>query len=229
MKILVVEDDKKLGGFLRKGLEAQGFVVDFSADGDEGFTLATTRGYDAIVLDIMLPGRDGLSILRNLRDQRSAVPVILLTARSALNERLDGLNLGADDYLTKPFYIEELVARLHALRRRASGQQSNLLQQGDLVVNLLTREVKCRGQAVELTAREFALLTYLMRSPGRTFTRTQICEHVWNCHFDPGTNLVDVYVQHLRKKLDGDAGRSIIETVRSVGYRVLDGKGRAAS
>src|SRR5512140_3015857 len=178
MKVLVVEDDKKLGGFLRKGLEAQGFVVDFSDNGDEGFTLATTRQYDALVLDIMLPGRDGLSILRNLRERHSTVPIILLTARSALNERLDGLNLGADDYLTKPFYIEELVARLHALLRRASGQQRDVIQHGDVAVNLITREVKCAGQPVELTAREFALLTFLMRSPGRTFTRTQICEHV---------------------------------------------------
>ena len=136
MKILVVEDDKKLGSLLRKGLEAQGFVVDFSDDGDEGFTLATTRSYDAVVLDIMLPGRDGLSILRNLRERQLTVPVILCTARSALNERLDGLNLGADDYLTKPFYIEELVARLHALIRRASGQQKNLLQYGNITVNL---------------------------------------------------------------------------------------------
>ena len=220
MKILVVEDDKKLGSLLRKGLEAQGFVVDFSADGDEGFTLATTRSYDAVVLDIMLPGRDGLSILRNLRERQLTVPVILCTARSALNERLDGLNLGADDYLTKPFYIEELIARLHALIRRASGQQTNLLQCGSITVNLLTREVKCGAKPVELTAREFALLTYLMRSPGRTFSRTQICEHVWNYHFDPGTNLVDVYVQHLRKKLHNGTGQPIIETVRSVGYRI---------
>lgn len=227
MKILVVEDDKKLGGFVRKGLEAQGFVVDLSTDGDEGFTLATTRSYDALVLDIMLPGRDGLSILRNLRDQHSTVPVILLTARSALNERLDGLHLGADDYLTKPFYIEELVARLHALLRRASGQQKNILQHGDIAVNLLTREVKRGAETVELTAREFALLTCLMRSPGRTFTRAQICEHVWNYHFDPGTNLVDVYVQHLRKKLGSDSGQPIIETVRSVGYRIPEGKRRA--
>ncbi len=222
MKILVVEDDKKLSGFLRKGLEAQGFVVDFSADGDEGYTLATTRSYDAIVLDIMLPGRDGLSILRNLRDRHATVPVILLTARSALNERLDGLNLGADDYLTKPFYIEELVARLHALIRRAAGNQRNLLQHRHVVVDLLTREVKAGGQVVELTAREFALLTYLLRSPGRTFTRTQICEHVWNYHFDPGTNLVDVYVQHLRKKLGGEKEQPFIETVRGVGYRIAE-------
>jgi len=227
VKILVVEDDKKLGGFLRKGLEARGFVVDFSSNGDQGYTLATTRSYDALVLDIMLPGRDGLSILRNLRDRHSTVPVLLLTARSALNERLEGLNLGADDYLTKPFYIEELVARLHALLRRASGQQRDLIQHGDVVVNLITREVKRRGETVELTAREFALLTFLMRSPGRTFSRTQICEHVWNYHFDPGTNLVDVYVQHLRKKLSGDSGPPLIETVRGVGYRIPEEKRRA--
>lgn len=227
MKILFVEDDTKLGGFVRKGLEAQGFVVDFCENGDEGLTLATTRHYDALVLDIMLPGRDGLSILRNLREQQSSVPVILLTARSALNERLDGLNLGADDYLTKPFFIEELIARLHALLRRASGQPSNLLQYGDITVNLLTREVKHGAKPVELTSREFVLLTYLMRSPGRTFTRAQICEHVWNYHFDPGTNLVDVYVQHLRKKLGSTAEHLIIETVRSVGYRIPEQKSRA--
>lgn len=220
MRILVVEDDKKLGEFVRKGLEAQGFVVDLCADGDAGFTLATTRSYDALVLDIMLPGRDGLSILRNLREQHSTAPVLLLTARSALNERLEGFNLGADDYLTKPFYIEELVARLHALRRRASGQPQNLLQHGNLTVNLVTREVKRGAETIVLTAREFALLTCLMRSPGRTFTRTEICERVWNYHFDPGTNLVDVYVQHLRKKLGGESGPPIIETVRSVGYRI---------
>jgi DNA-binding response OmpR family regulator len=220
VKILVVEDDKKLAGLLQKGLEAQGFGVDFCMDGDEGYTLATTRSYDAIVLDIMLPGRDGLSILRNLREAHFTVPVILLTARSALNERLDGLHLGADDYLTKPFYVEELAARLHALIRRASGVQLNLLQHGELTINLLTREVR-RGEAViELTAREFALLTYLMSSPGRTYTRAQICEHVWNYHFDPGTNLVDVYVQRLRKKLGGNPDQPLIETVRGVGYRI---------
>ena len=222
MKILVVEDDKKLGGFLRKGLEAQGFIVDFCDNGDKGYALATSRNYDALVLDIMLPGRDGLSILRNLRDQHATVPVILLTARSTLNERLDGLNLGADDYLTKPFFIEELVARLHALLRRASGQQLNILQHGDVTVNLLTREVKRKGESVALTAREFALLAYLLRAPGRVFTRTQICEHVWNYHFDPGTNLVDVYVQRLRKKLSNDPDDPLIETVRSVGYRITE-------
>ncbi|MCX6956726.1 MAG: response regulator transcription factor [Verrucomicrobia bacterium] len=214
-----MEDDKKLAGLLRKGLESQGFIVDFCDHGDDAYTLATTRPYDALVLDIMVPGRDGLSILRNLRDQRLTVPVVLVTARSALNERLEGLNLGADDYLTKPFYVDELVARLHAVTRRASGHALTLLHHGSLTVNLVTRETRQNSELIELTAREFALLTYLLRSPGQTFTRAQICEHVWNYHFDPGTNLVDVYVQRLRRKLESDGDASLIETVCGVGYR----------
>ena len=194
MKILVLEDDKKLAGLVRKGLETQGFTVDFCANGDDAYALATTRSYDALVLDIMVPGRDGLSILRNLREQRITVPVVLVTARGALNERLEGLNLGADDYLTKPFYVDELIARLHAVTRRASGTALTLLKNGNLTVNLVTREVLNCDELVELTAREFSLLSYLLRSPGQTFSRTQICEHVWNYNFDPGTNLVDVYV-----------------------------------
>jgi len=215
VKILVVEDDEKLSGFICKGLEAQGFTVDFSNHGDEGYTLAKTRSYDAIVLDIMLPGRDGLSILRNIRESQIRTPVILLTARTALNERLDGLNLGADDYLTKPFYVEELGARIHAVIRRHGGEQQTLLSNGDLSVNLITREVMCREASIELTTREYSLLTYLIRSPGRAYSRAQICEHVWNYHFDPGTNIVDVYIQKIRKKI----GSSVIETVRGVGYR----------
>ena len=220
MKVLVVEDEKKIASFVRKGLEAQGFVVDVSHHGDEGYTLATTRPYDALVLDIMLPGRDGLSILRNLRQRKMSVPVILLTARSELNERLEGLNLGADDYLTKPFYIEELIARLQAVVRRAAGTPQSLLAIEDLSVNLLTREVKRGERKIELTPREFALLEQLLRSPGRVFTRPQICEQVWNYDFDPGTNLVDVYVQRLRKKIDGEAPVKLIETIRGVGYRL---------
>ena len=219
VKILVMEDDKKLAGLVRKGLESQGITVDFCDHGDDAYALATTRAYDALVLDIMVPGRDGLSILRNLREQRLNVPVVLVTARSALNEKLEGLNLGADDYLTKPFYVDELIARLHAVTRRAAGGTPTLLQNGNVTVNLVTRETRHDGQAVELTTREFALLTYLMRSAGQTFTRAQICEHVWNYHFDPGTNLVDVYVQRLRRKLEADGEASLIETVRGVGYR----------
>jgi two-component system OmpR family response regulator len=175
------------------------------------------------VLDIMLPGKDGLSILRNLRDRKLAVPVILLTARSELNERLEGLNLGADDYLTKPFFIEELIARLHVVTRRASGASQSILAVEDLTVNLLTREVTRAGRKIDLTAREFALLESLMRSPGRVLTRAQICEQVWDYNFDPGTNLVEVYVQRLRKKVDGEAPVKLIETIRGVGYRM---KGR---
>ncbi len=220
VKILVLEDDKKLAGLVRKGLEAQGFTVDFCDHGDDAHALATTRSYDALVLDIMVPGRDGLSILRQLRAQRLTVPVVLVTARGALNERLEGLNLGADDYLTKPFYVDELIARLHAVTRRAAGTALTLLQNGSITVNLITRETRHADAPVELTSREFSLLTYLLRSPGQAFTRAQICEHVWNYHFDPGTNLVDVYVQRLRRKLGGgDDETSLIETVRGVGYR----------
>ena len=220
VKVLVVEDEKKIASFVRKGLEERGFVVDVSHRGDEGYELATTHRYDVILLDIMLPGRDGLSILRSLRERKNSVPVIVLTARGELNERLEGLNLGADDYLTKPFYLDELAARIHALLRRASGEQLSLLQAGDLTVNLLTREVRRHDEPVELTSREFALLTCLMQSPGRVFTRTQLCEHVWNYHHDPGTNLVDVYVQRVRKKISDDPDKPLIETVRGVGYRL---------
>lgn len=218
MKILLVEDDAKLAALTVKGLRARGFVVDHTGNGDDGYALAITHRYDALVLDIMVPGRDGLSILKQLRAKGADVPVVLLTARSALDERLEGLNLGADDYLTKPFYVEELIARLHAVMRRSSGQPASILENGEVSVNLLTREARCAGQRVDFTAREFALVTYLMRSPGQSFTRAQICEHVWNYHFDPGTNLIDVYVQHVRKKL-GAAGSALIETVRGVGYR----------
>jgi len=220
VKVLVVEDEKKIASLIRKGLEAQGIVVEVSHHGDEGHTLATTRPYDALVLDIMLPGRDGLSILRNLRERKMSVPVILLTARSELNERLEGLNLGADDYLTKPFYIEELIARLQAVVRRAAGKPQSLLAVEEPTVTLLTREVKRGERKIELTPREFALLEQLVRSPGRVFTRPQICEQVWNYDFDPGTNLVDVYVQRLRKKVDGEARVKLIETIRGVGYRL---------
>ncbi|MFT4639165.1 MAG: two-component system OmpR family response regulator [Verrucomicrobiales bacterium] len=220
VRILVVEDQAQIASFVQKGLEEQGMVVDLCHDGDEGYSLATTVPYDAIVLDIMLPGRDGLSILRNLREQKNNVPVLLLTARDSLNERVEGLNLGADDYLTKPFYVEELTARLHTIVRRTNGQALNLLKVGDLHVDLIKREVIRAEDRIDLTAREFELLEYLMRTPGRVFTRIQICEHVWDYHFDPQTNLVDVYIKRLRKKLDQPYETKLIQTVRGVGYRI---------
>jgi DNA-binding response OmpR family regulator len=221
MKVLLVEDDRKIASFVKKGLKEQGFVVDACEDGGEGYSRAAGQAYDVMVLDIMLPGRDGLSVLRQLREEKNTVPVILLTARSALNERVEGLNLGADDYLSKPFYMEELLARIHAVTRRASGEQLSLMQAGDLVVNLITREVRIGKGKVELTAREFTLLELLMRSPGRVFTRTQILEHVWGYDFDPQTNVVDVYVRRLRSKADINPGIPLIETVRGVGYRFI--------
>lgn len=221
MNILVVEDEKEVAGFIRKGLEEQGFQVEVCHDGNEAFAWTATRSYDVVVLDIMLPGRDGLSILRSLRKKRNAVPVILLTARSELEERIEGLDLGADDYLTKPFYVEELVSRIRAVVRRTSGDQLSILQAGDITVNLISREV-CRGEnAIRLTAREFGLLEYLMRSPGRVYTRTQIIEHVWGYDFDPNTNLVDVYIKRLRTKLRGNSDDEFLETVRGVGYRFV--------
>jgi DNA-binding response OmpR family regulator len=223
MRVLVVEDEKKIAAFVRKGLAEAGFNPMLCQDGNDALELATTERFDAVVLDVMLPGRDGLSVLRQLRERRNAVPVLLLTARSSLNERVEGLNAGADDYLGKPFSMEELIARLRALGRRLSGDGLNLLQCEDLTVNLLTRDVVRAGKKIELTTREFALLEYLLRSPGRVLTRTQLCEQVWDYHFDPGTNLVDVCIQRLRRKLDDGHARKLVQTVRGVGYTLKAG------
>jgi two-component system, OmpR family, response regulator len=219
MRIMLAEDERKIARFVRKALEEQGFEVDATANGDEAYEWALSRSYDVMVLDIMLPGRDGLSILRQLRERHNTVPVVIITARSELGERLEGLNLGADDYLTKPFFVEELIARIHAVSRRASGENLSRLQVGHLTIDLLTREVKREDRVIDLTTREFSLLEYLLRSPGRVFTRTQILEHVWGYDFDPNTNLVDVYIQRLRKKLDPGGDQPLIETIRGVGYR----------
>lgn len=222
MKVLVVEDEAKLRSLITKGLGEQGMTCDAFGDGEEGFLAATTQSYDAIVLDIMVPGRDGLSALKGLRSQNINTPVLLLTARGELDDRLEGFRLGADDYLTKPFFVDELAARLQALGRRTTGEQLNLRRFRDLAVNLATREVSRAGVRVELTPREFNLLEYLLRKPERVYTRTQLLEHVWNYDFDPQTNVVDVCVRRLRRKLrvPGAEGGELIETVRGVGYRM---------
>jgi DNA-binding response OmpR family regulator len=220
MRILVVEDQPKIAGFIRSGLEEAFFAVTVARTGEEGYELATTESFDAMILDIMLPGRDGLSVLRSLRQRHVTLPILLLTARNELNERIEGLNLGADDYLTKPFFVEELVARLQAQLRRASGVTLNILQIGDLSLDLITREVKRGDRSIELSQREFALLEYLMRSPGRVFSRSQISEHVWRIHFDTGTNMVDVGMSRLRKKIEAPGEKKLIETFRGVGYRL---------
>lgn len=220
MKILVVEDEAKIRDFIEKGLNAQGFVVESCDNGNDAILQATTRQYDGIVLDIMIPGPDGMSVLRTIRQKGINVPVIVVTARSHLDERLEGLNSGADDYLTKPFYVDELIARLHAVCRRSHGENLNLRESGNIVINIATREVSVGSELAELTVREFNLLEYLMRSPGRVYTRTQILEHVWHYDFEPNTNLVDVYIKRIRQKIATDGEESLIQTVRGLGYRV---------
>ena len=218
MRVLIVEDERKIATFVRKALTEAGFNPTLCATGAEAVELTTNERFDAVVLDIMLPGRDGLSVLRQMREQHNTVPVILLTARGGLNERIEGLNLGADDYMTKPFSTEELIARLRAVRRRMSGEGLSVQQYADLTLNLITREVIRAGRKIELTTREYGLLEYLLRSPGRVFTRSQLCEQVWDYHFDPGTNVVDVCVQRLRRKVDEGHAVKLVHTVRSVGY-----------
>ncbi len=219
MHILFVEDETKIANFVQAGLKEQGFVVDYCDNGNDGYDRALSHDYDVLILDIMVPGKDGLAILKSLRRQGKNVPVLLLTARNELDDRLEGLNLGADDYLAKPFFVEELVARLHAVVRRTAGDRQNILCVGPIKLDRLTRDVTCQQQRVELTSREFNLLEYLMRSPGRVFTRTQILEHIWGYDFNPSTNVVDVCVQRIRKKVDGIGGSGWIESIRGVGYR----------
>ena len=223
MKVLLVEDERKIADFVCTGFKEQGFLIDHCDNGVDGFAYASNGSYDVIVLDIMLPGRDGLSILKGLRKAGNVTPVILLTARNELDDRIEGLSLGADDYLAKPFFVEELIARVHALLRRVSGERQNILAVGDLRLDRISREVTWRGESIDLTSREFNLIEYLMRSPGRVFTRTQILEHVWGYDFDPSTNVVDVCIQRIRKKIAligvMAEGESPIESVRGVGYR----------
>ncbi|MEI6464809.1 MAG: response regulator transcription factor [Verrucomicrobiota bacterium] len=218
MRILVAEDEKKIATFVRNGLVEVGCSVTVTHRGDDALHLASNNRFDALVLDIMLPGRDGLSVLRSLREQHNPLPIILLSARDGLTDRVDGLNQGADDYVAKPFSIEELVARLRAVSRRLTGEGITLLRLGDLILNLGNQEVRRAGRKIELTAREFSLLACLLRSPGRVHTRTQLCEQVWSYHFDPGTNLVDVAIQRLRRKIDDGHEVPLVYTVRGVGY-----------
>lgn len=222
MKILVVEDERKIREWVVKALREEGFVVDAVDRGDDAHELLRTRSYDGAVFDIMIPGRDGLSLLKLIRREGNNLPVLVLSARGEWDDRVEGLNLGADDYLPKPFHVDELVARLRAICRRSTGDHLNLVEAGPVRINVATREVSVDGKDIELTSREFALLEILIRSPGRVFTRTQILDRVWDYDFDPQTNLVDVYVRKLRAHL-GPEHRDKIETVRGVGYRFCGG------
>jgi DNA-binding response OmpR family regulator len=217
MRILIVEDEKKVARFIKRGLEQEGYAVDVAYDGLEGQHYAEAHDYDAIILDIMLPQKSGLDVLKELKDRDVAAPILLLTARDSIEDRVKGLNLGADDYLSKPFAFEELLARLRALMRRA-GYGTAALSFSNLSLDPATRKAKRGDEEVPLTLKEYALLEFLLRNPDRVLTRTVIAEHVWDQSFDSETNVVDVYINHLRNKIDSDASKRLIHTVRGVGY-----------
>jgi DNA-binding response OmpR family regulator len=223
MRVLVVEDEKKTSVFIRKALQAEGFLAEVAHNGDDAIILATTTPFDAIVLDIMLPGRDGLSVLRHLRERKNNTPLLLLSARGEVNERIDGLNAGADDYLPKPFVLAELIARVRALSRRTGETKSTLLQVADLTLDTVSHRASRGNKSLELTTREYRLLEFLMRIPGRICGRMMILENVWDYNFDPGTNIVDVYIRRLREKID-TVEPKLLHTIRGAGYMLKESR-----
>jgi len=222
MRILVVEDERKIAEFLKKGLKAEGYAVDVARDGEEGHFMAGTQDYDLLLLDLRLPKMDGVTLCRTLRAEKFAAPILMLTVRDSVKDKVLGLDSGADDYLTKPFDFEELLARVRALLRKRGAAEATRLQVADLVMDLLSHTVSRASAEIPLTAKEFALLEYLMRNAGVVVSRAMIAEHVWDIHFDSFTNVIDVSVNHLRSKVDRDFPNKLIHTVRGRGY-VLKG------
>lgn len=222
MRVLVVEDEKGVASFVKKGLESEHYAVDVAAEGEEARFMAEEFDYDLVMLDLNLPGVDGLEVLRQIRAKKPSLPILVLTARTHVEDRVKGLDWGADDYLTKPFSFSELSARVRALLRRSSRPGELTLSVGDVELNRVERIVKRAGRRIELTPKEFALLEYLMRNAGHRVTRAMIIEHVWNFSFDTMTNVVDVYINYLRKKVDEGFPRKLIHTVRGVGYQAGD-------
>jgi DNA-binding response OmpR family regulator len=220
MRILLVDDDVKFGTLLRSGLEEHGYAVDVAEDGDEGFHLATLEPYDLIILDVMLPLMDGLEVCRQLRGDERNMPILMLTARDAVDDRVAGLDCGADDYLVKPFAFRELLARARALLRRDGSTRDPLLRVGDLELDTVSHRVRRAGQAVDLTSKEYAVLEYFARNPNRVLTRAQIAEHVWDYDFVAMSNVVDVYVGYLRRKLGDDREPRLLHTIRGTGYQL---------
>ena len=219
MRVLVVEDDPTISGFVAKGLREAGYAVDEAPDGERGLSMAIQTSYDAAIVDVMLPRRDGLGLIEELRRRRVTTPVLILSAKHSVDDRVRGLQTGGDDYLTKPFAFAELLARVQALLRRASGSAEPMrLVVGDLVLDLITRQVTRGGAPIELRPREYSLLEYLMRNGGRVISKTMILAHVWDYRFDPGTNVVDVLVFRLREKIDKGFDQKLLHTVRGVGY-----------
>ncbi len=221
MRILLVEDNRRLHTSLRQSLEEDGYAIDSAFDGDEAEDFALAAPYDLIILDVMLPKKIGLQVCRNLRNQHVRTPVLMLTARDAVDDRVDGLDSGADDYLVKPFALPELRARMRALLRRDLPEKTSLLQVADLTLDPAYHRVERGGAPIELSAREFAMLEYLMRNPNRIVTRDMIEAHVWNFDFVPGSNVIDVYVRRLRRKIDEPYATRLLETVRGLGYRLV--------
>ena len=222
MKILVVEDDRTVGQYVRRGLEEQRLHVDLVEDGLEGLRFASGGSYDLIILDLRLPGMSGLEVLRTLRDRGLTVPILVLTAQDAVDFKVQALRSGADDYVTKPFAFEELLARVEALGRRPQQLRTPVLRIADLEVDTATHEARRAGEPIELTPKEYTVLEYLVRHAGRVMSRTLITEYAWDYHFDPGTNIVDVVINRLRKKIDSGHARKLIHTVRGVGYMVKE-------
>ena len=221
MRILVVEDEKKIAGFIKRGLKEEGYAVDVAADGEEGYELASVNDYDLIILDIMLPKCDGVTLCKKLRAEKLEAPIIMLTAKTSVQDKVTGLDAGANDYLTKPFAFEELLARMRVLLRRAV-QPATRLQVADLALDLLSHKVSRADRDIILSSREFALLEYLMRNAGTVVTRTMISEHVWDIDFDTSTNVIDVYINYLRNKVDADFDKKLIQTIRGRGYMLKE-------
>ncbi len=220
MRILVVEDERRIAAFIQRGLEEERYAVDVAYDGAEALDWTAVVDYDLIVLDVLLPKKDGLQVCRELRLQGQHVPILMFTARDAIEDRVRGLDSGADDYLVKPFAFQELLARIRALLRRGGELKSSRLQVGDLTLDTITHRAERGGQAIELSAREYALIEFLMRHPGQALSRTQIAEHVWNYDFYATSNVVDVYIRYLRRKIDAGFELQLIQTVRGVGYKI---------
>ena len=218
MRILIVEDEKKVAAFIKKGLEEETYAVDIAADGEEGLYMGGQNQYDLIILDLMLPKINGLDILSSLRDKKIAIPILLLTAKDSVEDKVKGLNLGADDYLTKPFAFSELLARIRVLLRRGKVESKTTLEIADLTLNLVSHKVRRGDEEIELTGKEYSLLEYFMRNQEKVLTRTMIAEHVWDYNFDTFTNVIDVYVNHLRKKIDKNFSTKLLHTLRGVGY-----------
>jgi heavy metal response regulator len=218
MRILVIEDEKKVASFIKKGLEEEHYAVDTSYDGETGLYMADVNEYDLIVLDLMIPKIDGLEVLKRIRSNKNNVPILVLTAKDTVEDIVKGLDSGCDDYLTKPFNFVVFLARIRALLRREKIEKEPLLKIADLTLSPVTHKVTRRGKEIELTSKEYALLEYFMRNPDKVLTRTMISEHVWDYHFDSLTNVIDVYVNYLRRKIDKDFEPKLIHTIRGVGY-----------